>query len=293
MKHALILSALILATPALAAEKTLRFDDAGTYFPAGIGRQVTLVFAPGMVSKYFPNTTYGNVTLSDLPDGQVCFYSTESGLDPADAKFKDIARKDQNDMCVARADVSVKYDAQEIAGATPQPFFQTDAQNCKWSWKTGKGIGLWAEDCKFESGSFVVTYDAGKDAFMLGADGSDAYAVVRQFYKKAEEGPDALLPDFKAKGLIPNDDECRFAPSDVVKPFGAWQIFEILPTGKRKETFDAAPSDEIPEPPCGQIGEAVDSLAYFMIDQRHPDRVLYLDLGQDTPLFDPTSISLF
>ena len=77
------------------------------------------------------------------------------------------------------------------------------------------------------------------------------------------------------------------------KPFGPWQVYEIVPLGKRKETFDASPSDEIPEPPCGVLGMAVDSLAYFIIDAHHPERVLYLELGQDAPLFDPTSISLF
>ncbi len=293
MKHAFVLFALILVTPALAAEKTIVLGDAQTNFAAGIGRQITLVFSPGFTAKYFPDGTYPNMTLSDLPEGQACFYSSDAGPRWDDTKFKDIARPSQNDMCVPRGEISVRYDAQDVAGAPAQPFFQTDPQNCKWNWKTGKGIGLWAEDCTFDSGKFVISYDAANGSFALASGGKDTYAVVRQFHKKPEDAPDALLADFKAQGLVPKDDECRFEASDVVKNFGPWQIFEIKPTGKRKESFEATPADEIPEPPCGTLGQAVDYVAYFMIDAGHPDRVIYVDLGQDTPMFDPTTITLF
>ena len=293
MKLFFFLAALILAAPAQAAEKTLRLDDGSVNFEAGLGHQVTLVFSQALRSQYFPDAAYPKMTLSDLPDGKVCFYSVEAGIEPGNDKFKALARTEQSDLCVARTDASVRYEAQDVAGAPPQPFFQTDADNCKWSWKTGTGIGLWAEDCKFEGGSYLMTYDQGKDSFVVGAEGSDAYEVVRQFHKKADEGPDALLPGFKAKGLIPNDDECKFEKSDVAKGFGDWTIYEIKPSGKRKADYEAVPSGELPDPPCGDLGLAVDYLGYFMISAAHPDRVIYLDLGQDTPMFDPTSITLF
>jgi len=293
MKHALVLSTLILATPALAAEKTIRLDDANTNFAAALGKQVTLVFSPALGAKYFSKAEYPNTTLTDLTDAQVCFYGRDSGLDPDDAKFKAIARDGQGDICAARSDVSVKYEAQEISGATPQPFFQTDTGFCKWAWKTGKGIGLWAEDCKFDTGLYAVSYDEKTDSFMQSVDGNDPYAVLRQFHKKPEEGPDALLPQLKAAKLVPDDDECKFQPGEAAKNFGTWITYDIMPLGKRKEIYDASPSDEIPDPPCGELGVAVDFQAYFMIDSRHPDRVLYVNLGQDGSMFDPFSISLF
>ena len=293
MKHITFLTALTIATPAIAAEKTIRLDDANTNFAAALGKQVTLVFAPDLRAKYFSKVEYPNATLTDVTDAQVCFYGRDSGLDPDDAKLKAIARDGQGDMCVGRGEVSVKYDAQEITGAPPEPFFQTDATNCKWAWKTGRGIGIWAEDCKFDTGLFVTTYDEKIDSFVQSTDGADPYPVLRQFHKKADEGPDALLPELKAAKLIPDDDECKFEPSEATKGFGTWTTYDIMPQGKRKAAFDAAPSDEIPDPPCGDVGLAVDFQAYFMIDSRHPDRVIYVNLGQDGSMFDPFSISLF
>jgi hypothetical protein len=183
--------------------------------------------------------------------------------------------------------------AEDIAGSSSYPFYKTDAVNCQWSWKTGKGIGLWAEDCKFDTGKWAVNYNEAADSFSLTVDNGEPFDVVRQFHKKAQDGPDAILGELKSKGLIPNDDECKFELSETQKNIGNWQFWEIMPVGKRREAFDAAPKDEIPEPPCGELGYAVDYVGFFMIDPKHADRVLYVNLGQDGSMFDPFTVSLF
>ena len=45
----------------------------------------------------------------------------------------------------------------------------------------GKGIGLWTEQCKFDTGLWDVVYDAARDLFALRVDGGEPYAVLRQF----------------------------------------------------------------------------------------------------------------
>jgi hypothetical protein len=138
-----------------------------------------------------------------------------------------------------------------------------------------------------------VSYDAAGDSFVISASGTDPIPVLRQFHKKPEEGPDALLPQLRAAKLIPDDDECKFTPGEPSQNFGTWTTFDIVPLGKRKAAYEASPTDEIPEPPCGEVGLAVDFIGYFMIDSTHPDRVIYVNLGQDGSFFDPYSISLF
>ena len=39
------------------------------------------------------------------------------------------------------------------AGAPPAPFYATDRKACSWQWRKGKGIGLWTEQCKFDTGA--------------------------------------------------------------------------------------------------------------------------------------------
>ena len=67
---------------------------------------------------------------------------------------------------------------------------------------------------------------------------------------------------------------------------------DIQPTGARKAAFDATPSDEVPEPPCGDYGWSTHGLRYFMTDIRHPDNVLYLNEGQDGMMFDPRTVRI-
>jgi hypothetical protein len=72
-----------------------------------------------------------------------------------------------------------------------------------------------------------------------------------------------------------------------------WTIWNVMPTGKVKDAFDALPEDEVPEPPCGELGYAVDFTGFFMVHKDHPDRVIYVNLGQDGTMIDPFSLSLF
>jgi hypothetical protein len=285
--------ALAASTPGFAADRLIRLDDAATLFAPAVGKQVTAVFSDALVQKYFGHAEFPGVVLSELSDTHACFFGRNAGLDPESDKLKDLARGDQGDICLPRSDVSVKYAPMSVEGAPPQPFYQTDAGKCQWAWKTGNGIGLWAEDCTFDTGHWLVTPDAGGDVFSLSVDGGDPFAVLRQFRKKPDEAPDVLLPALRKQGLIPDDDECRFAVSDSQKPVGDWQFFEIMPNGKRKQAFDATPQGDVPEPPCGEVGFAVDYVGFFMVNSQHPDRVLFVNLGQDGTMFDPFSISLF
>ena len=292
-----ILSAALLAflaTPAFADDvKLIPFNDTQTYFPSALGKQVDVRFSDSFAKTRFDKADFDALILSELPDGKACFFGRDKGLDPDDPKLKDVGRSDQGDICVPVSEVSVRYVPKPVEGAPPAPFYATDKGACAWNWKTGKGIGLWAEDCKFDSGSWTVTYDEANDLFTLSVDGGDPYPVLRQFHKGATEGPEVLLPSLRKAGLIPDDNECQFAPSTDQKGPTGWSFWEIDPTGKRKQAFDASPDDEIPDPPCGDVGLAVDYIGFFMIQAAHPDRVLYVNLGQDGTMIDPFTVTLF
>ncbi|MCE2909975.1 MAG: hypothetical protein O9343_14635 [Burkholderiaceae bacterium] len=49
-------------------------------------------------------------------------------------------------------------------------------------------------------------------------------------------------------------------------------------------------SGEIPEPPCGPYGASTHGVRYFAFDPQRPDRIVFVDEGQDQPLFDARSL---
>lgn len=291
MKSYMVILSLLMVTPAIAAEKTLRLDDAGLILQAAIGKQITMVFSPALTPKYFPDPAYPNVSLANFTDKDICFYDDAIAVDQLELRSKELSRNENGELCVARGDVSARYDDVAVPGAAPTPFFQADPVNCKWEWVKGVAISLWAEKCIFESGTLSVSYDEKTTQFLQNVTDAEGHPVIWQFTRKAGDELDALLPELRSKNLIPNDDECKFQLREPAENYGAWTVYDIMPTGKRKVAFDAAPQDEIPEPPCGQLGLAVDYVGYFVVNKDHADRVLFLDLGQDVPLFDPYSIT--
>ncbi len=292
MKHLTIIIAtfLLLAGIARADEQLFRLDDPGINLAFALGKQVNVRFAESFITGRLPKADYDGLVVSEAPDGKVCLFGREQGIDPALPALKDFARADAGDICLARAEVSVRVEQQAKDGAPPVPFYSTVKASCRWVWKTGQAIGVWTEDCRFENGHWEVNYDAVNDWFALRVDDGEPFAVLRQF--RMDGGPEALLPDLKRRGLVLDDAECVFVPStDQMAPAG-WTVWDVEPVGKRKQMFDGLAGDEVPEPPCGELGMAVDYVGFFMVHKDFPGRVLYVNLGQDGTMIDLGSVTL-
>lgn len=47
------------------------------------------------------------------------------------------------------------------------------------------------------------------------------------------------------------------------------------------------PDGDVPEPPCGEWGDAPDGIQYFEV---HPTKIFFVRVGQDVPLFDEQTL---
>ena len=177
-----------------------------------------------------------------------------------------------------------------LAAKPPEPKTHS-MDGCTWAWKSGAGIGFWAEDCDINTGKWRIDFDAASSSFVMTIDGKDAMPLVRVFDKEKDADIASLLPKLRKEKLVLDTDECQFMADTDTKLEAGRLAYQVMPTGKLKEAFDKLPTDEVPEPPCGEIGMLTDAVGYFMVDPKQPDKVLYLMLGQDQPLFDPTTIT--
>jgi hypothetical protein len=91
--------------------------------------------------------------------------------------------------------------------------------------------------------------------------------------------------------MVTDDAECVMAPASAQPVPAGWSAFQVLPTGARKAAFDAQVQQEIPDPPCGPLGYAMNSIGFFMVRAGQPDRVLYVNLGQDGTLIELDSVT--
>ncbi|MFN4142558.1 hypothetical protein [Aestuariivirga sp.] len=255
---------------------------------AALGKQIDVRFSEGFAKDRLPAREIAGVIVYETTSDSICLYGEGKGLEPGSPGLAPLSRAPGGEVCIPAAEVSVRVPRAGADGRTV-PFYSTDKQNCSWQWKEGRGIGLWTEQCSFDSGVWDVVYDPGKDVFSLRVNAGEPYAVLRQF---RAEGAPALLADLKAQGLVLDDPECVMAevPGLPVPP--GWTAYQVVPTGKRKEAFDAVVQIEVPEPPCGELGYTVDALSFFMVDGSHPGRVLFANLGQDGTMIDLASITL-
>ena len=49
---------------------------------------------------------------------------------------------------------------------------------------------------------------------------------------------------------------------------------------------------EVPEPLCGPYGASTHGVRYFIVDLRWPGLAVFVDEGQERPMFDPASITV-
>lgn len=173
----------------------------------------------------------------------------------------------------------------------PKPATQTDPA-CTWVWKSGGGVGLWTEACKLKTGDWGVDWNASEKRFELKVDATVTSTVVQVFKKDPDAPISSLLPELKARGFIADDKECEFQPlEDGGIDAAGRQLYDIQPTGRRLEAFNATPKDEVPEPPCGDYAWSTHGTRTFRIDAKHPDAVIYVDEGQDGTMIAPATIT--
>lgn len=294
MKTALAaLLAINLPAAALADEAVIPAAELIPHLKEGLGKQIDVRFSEGFATGKLPARDFDGLIIYEVLPDKLCLYGQGKGLEinaPALAPF---ARAEFGDVCVPLADVSVRIPPRQsapVADAPPAPFYATDRQKCGWVWRQGKDVGLWTERCQFDNGVWSVSYDAGKDLFALRLNDGEPYTVLQSFRNAG--GAVGLLPELKARGLVLDDPECVMAAvSDRPAPDG-WSAWQVVPTGKKKADFDALVQTEIPEPPCGTLGFAVESVGFFMAKKDQPDRVLYANLGQDGTMIDLTTVTL-
>ena len=179
-----------------------------------------------------------------------------------------------------------------VRAQPPMPEDSSVPGACAWEWMSGAGVGIWAERCTLATGVWVPRFDAALPGFVLTIDGAPVDTILQLFEKPAEAPVEAILPALRAGGYIPDDDDCVFASAEIRAAPRTVAFFEIRPTGKRLEAFEATPSDEVPEPPCGAYGWGTHGTRYFMTDTRFPERVVYVNIGQDGTMFDDRTITL-
>lgn len=169
------------------------------------------------------------------------------------------------------------------------PDWQTDAENCSWNWREGGGTGLWAETCRFNDRTWQVIWDEGQVAFVARAGDDDMGIVVKAFALPRGANIHELGKTLIEVGALDANAACIW-DTIALRPAPRTMAFHVLAPADQT-ALSPTPSGEIPEPACGPYGASTHGVRYFLTDLRWPDLAIFIDEGQERPLFDPVSIT--
>ncbi len=172
----------------------------------------------------------------------------------------------------------------------PQPDWQTDARHCSWHWREGGGVGLWAEDCDLPTGRWQVVWKAERGSFMLQHNGVSREVVVQSWALPPDGGLADLRQALVGAGQLAPDADCRWQSVPLRPATRTMAFFVLAPTAP--DALAPTSTGEVPAPRCGPYGASTHGVRYFITDLRWPGRVLFVDEGQERPLFDPRSITV-
>jgi hypothetical protein len=170
-------------------------------------------------------------------------------------------------------------------------------KGCKWERASDRtaGFAAWVQRCDF--GHRKVHFLMKGNALMIQFSdaGAKPDAVIESFELQANESAEAGI----RRTMLAHTDKavaarCVIAPYKLGKaPAGATRFTFVPNAAYEKELKAKQNPNEVPEPPCGDYGTDPDGQRYF---QAWPTgtvrRVLFVNVGQDEPLFDEMTLQL-
>jgi hypothetical protein len=171
----------------------------------------------------------------------------------------------------------------------PAPDWQTDAAACAWEWREGGGIGLWTERCTFSTGLWEVVWSAAEGAFVQEADGEPMGIVVQPFELAEADGLEPLRLRLLAAGGLGADVPCAFETAAIWPAPRTVAFHVLMPT--LPGAFAPTVMGDVPDPLCGPYGASTHGVRYFVTDLRMPGIAVFVEEGQERPMFDPASLT--
>jgi hypothetical protein len=166
--------------------------------------------------------------------------------------------------------------------SAPRP--SSASPECAWVQKTAGQLSAWTMDCLSPHGQWTVTQTRSPDGFVLQVGTQTGPVVARVFALPSGTPITGWATALQKDAQIPAG--CMFVAGSAAN------TFELVPTGALKAEFERINAYEVPVPPCGPFGMDADSRRVFVMDPSAPDRLIYVDQGQDMEMVQASSVRI-
>jgi hypothetical protein len=169
-------------------------------------------------------------------------------------------------------------------------------KGCVWKKLSDPILGLeaWVQHCDFGFRK-IDLFVAGNSLVIRWSDGGPPEPLIDVLDLLPAETPAAGVKRlFAARTDKALAARCVMAPFRGTKPRAGAKRFTFVPDRAFQKELDAkADPNEVPDPPCGEFGDAPDGIQYWEVQPGSRVRkVLFVRIGQDEPLFDEQTLRL-
>jgi hypothetical protein len=169
------------------------------------------------------------------------------------------------------------------------------SKDCAWHTLSDPGLGLaaWVQSCDY--GKRKIEFRVGKGALLMHySDGDSSQPVIDVFDLKSGESAEAglrrIFVEHTDKKVAARCVLSRYTESPTPKGV---EHYTFVPDKAYQKQLDAKHEDGVPDPPCGDFGISYDGIGYFEVQPASAARkVLFVNVGQDEPLFDEMTLQL-
>ena len=167
-------------------------------------------------------------------------------------------------------------------------------KGCRWERISDAAAGLdaWVQRCDFGFRK-IELFVRGKSLFIQYSDGGAPDPLVDVLELLPRETPEAgVTRIFRAHTPPALSSRCVLARYRNAKaPFGARFLTFVPDAAFQKELDAKRDPNEVPDPPCGEWGDAPDGIQYFEVwPGSRARKVFFVRVGQDEPLFDEKTL---
>ncbi|HIW19617.1 MAG TPA: hypothetical protein IAA49_03620 [Candidatus Alistipes pullicola] len=169
----------------------------------------------------------------------------------------------------------------------PEEPSRTAYEGFTWEKVSGAGIQLWAQR---NPNIHIVLDDNSQSAFVeRGGEQPSRWMVIKVFTLK-DKNIDDVLRQLQQSPEWDTTQTCAFEEGKSNRK--GVKRYDLVPTGDyAKKIQDLSSQEPIPST-CNGWGMGNSGIRYFEIHDNYPDKAIFLEIGQEAPLFDEQSIVL-
>jgi hypothetical protein len=193
--------------------------------------------------------------------------------------------------------------AAEAANDVPSPATPTEAYKparepyagCAWELQTGAGISFFGQRCIDADRTLSLGVSESLPGVFLEeatVDGPVAIDEVIRIFTIPGGDISAVIPVLAQSESWDRSEGCAFIRNEA-ESTALVTRFDLKPTGDALAKYLAAAAAEPVTSTCDEYGMGNSGIRYFEVHASNPEKAVFLELGQEAPLFDEHSIRVF